>query len=283
MTFPFSITQDDPAAPEEAAPISARLDPPGLEASRLAAAPQIGSRAATIRAPDPPANAATAADPQVPVVALGPKAGDADIRIDASASTAAGAADAGRRLGLAGRAAALGLAACLGAAAGSAVVTTFNPFGSAALIARAEPLDDLRALKESVSQLRGHVKTLSDNLATLRTNFNGATATVTSQLTKIADEVEKAERLQSEHRAAVTAPESPPAAASEAKPAKPAVVEGWVLRGVTDGVALVEGRHGVIEIEAGDSLPGVGRIHEIKRQDGHWVVVTPKGLIVSAR
>ena len=27
----------------------------------------------------------------------------------------------------------------------------------------------------------------------------------------------------------------------------------------------------------------LARIHEIKRQDGHWVVVTPKGLIVSAR
>ena len=56
-----------------------------------------------------------------------------------------------------------------------------------------------------------------------------------------------------------------------------------MLRSVSDGVALVEGRHGIIEIEPGDSLPGIGRIHEIKRQDGHWVVVTPKGLIVSAR
>src|SRR6266536_640466 len=70
------------------------------------------------------------------------------------------------------------------------------------------------------------------------------------------------------------------AAAPGAKPAKPGVVDGWVLRKAYRGAALVEGRYGIIEIEPGDNLPGVGRVEEIKRQDGRWVVVTPKGLIV---
>ena len=61
----------------------------------------------------------------------------------------------------------------------------------------------------------------------------------------------------------------------------PPVVEGWVVRRVFDGAALVESRRGVIEVEPGDHLPGIGRIHEIKRQDGRWVVVTAKGLIMS--
>ena len=71
-----------------------------------------------------------------------------------------------------------------------------------------------------------------------------------------------------------------PPSAPGAKPAKPGVVDGWVLRKAYRGAALVEGRYGIIEIEPGDNLPGVGRVEEIKRQDGRWVVVTPKGLIV---
>ena len=30
-------------------------------------------------------------------------------------------------------------------------------------------------------------------------------------------------------------------------------------------------------------LPGIGPVEQIKRQDGRWVVVTPKGIIVSMR
>jgi len=59
------------------------------------------------------------------------------------------------------------------------------------------------------------------------------------------------------------------------------VVEGWTLRNVYDGIALVQGRFGLIEIEPGDMVPGIGRIDNIRRQDGRWVVVTSKGLIVA--
>ena len=69
-------------------------------------------------------------------------------------------------------------------------------------------------------------------------------------------------------------------ALSSAKPAAPAVVEGWVVRKAMRGAALVEGRYGIIEVEPGDHLPGVGRVEDIKRQDGRWVVVTARGLIV---
>jgi hypothetical protein len=60
------------------------------------------------------------------------------------------------------------------------------------------------------------------------------------------------------------------------------IVQGWTLRRVYDGAALIEGREGVIEVEPGTTIPGLGRIEEIKRQDGRWVVFTSKGLIVSA-
>jgi hypothetical protein len=72
----------------------------------------------------------------------------------------------------------------------------------------------------------------------------------------------------------------PPQTEASAPP-KPPVVEGWTLRNVYDGVALVQGRFGLIEVEPGDVIPGVGRIDNIRRQDGRWVVVTSKGLIVA--
>jgi hypothetical protein len=58
-------------------------------------------------------------------------------------------------------------------------------------------------------------------------------------------------------------------------------VEGWILRDVANGGALIEGRQGIYEVYAGDPIPGLGRIDAIRRQDGRWVVVTSRGLIVA--
>jgi hypothetical protein len=83
----------------------------------------------------------------------------------------------------------------------------------------------------------------------------------------------------------VTGSIAPPAAAApadapRAEVARLPTVEGWVLRGVSNGVALIESRRGIYEVYAGDPVPGVGRVDAIRRQDGRWVVVTTKGLIV---
>ena len=74
-----------------------------------------------------------------------------------------------------------------------------------------------------------------------------------------------------------------PAAGTPAKVevARLPTVEGWVLRDVANGGALIEGRQGMFEVYAGDPVPGLGRVDAIRRQDGRWVVVTSKGLIVA--
>jgi hypothetical protein len=54
-----------------------------------------------------------------------------------------------------------------------------------------------------------------------------------------------------------------------------------VLRDVGRGAALIESRKGLYEVYAGDAVPGLGRVDAIRRQDGRWVVVTTKGLIVA--
>ena len=54
-----------------------------------------------------------------------------------------------------------------------------------------------------------------------------------------------------------------------------------MIRDAANGSALIEGRQGIFEVYAGDPVPGLGRIDAIRKQDGKWVVVTSKGLIVS--
>ena len=56
-----------------------------------------------------------------------------------------------------------------------------------------------------------------------------------------------------------------------------------VSKGKASGTALIEGRMGIIEVEQGDLVPGLGRVDAIRKQDGRWVVVTSRGLITSGR
>jgi hypothetical protein len=84
----------------------------------------------------------------------------------------------------------------------------------------------------------------------------------------------------------VTGSVTPPAAPVPLPAPKPEVarlptLEGWVLRDVANGGALIEGPRGIFEVYAGDPVPGLGRIDAIRRQDGRWVVVTSRGLIVA--
>ena len=82
------------------------------------------------------------------------------------------------------------------------------------------------------------------------------------------------------------APAQAAAAAASKGDAKPEVgrlpvIDSWVLQDVSRGGALIEGRQGVYEVYAGDVVPGLGRIDAVRRQDGRWVVVTSRGLIVA--
>jgi hypothetical protein len=170
---------------------------------------------------------------------------------------------------------------------------------------------DNHALEDSISRI-------DTEIAALRTSFEQASKHTASQLGKSSDRLDRIEKAQAEPaaklarlsetveklRTAAAAP-APVAAASVAPkettasvqtanaapgpvpvPApKPEVarlptVEGWVLRDVANGGALIEGRQGIFEVYAGDPIPGLGRVDAIRKQDGRWVVVTSRGLIV---
>jgi hypothetical protein len=153
-------------------------------------------------------------------------------------------------------------------------------------------LEELNALKEQVVQARVE-------LAALKTNIDSGHRSASQQFTRIGERVERIERTQAEpvskltkavesldrmRRAEagahtdVTGSITPPQSV-----AKPGVVDGWILRDVHRGTAYIEGRIGLIEVDQGDMVPGLGRVDAIRKQDGRWVVVTSKGLIVSPR
>jgi hypothetical protein len=130
--------------------------------------------------------------------------------------------------------------------------------------AQAEPAAKLAKLSETVDKLRAAQ----------------ASATTAAAAPAPAKEVTGSIPQQA---AAAAPPAAPPASGAPSKPevARLPTVEGWILRDVANGSALIESRRGMYEVYAGDPIPGLGRVDAIRKQDGRWVVVTSKGLIVA--
>ena len=191
------------------------------------------------------------------------------------------------------------LAASVGAVAGSlgtfAVSVGMAPSPS---IQAAET----RTLKETITNLRA-------DLAGVKTAAEASVKTSTSQLARMAERLDRAEKQQ---RLAMAAPAPVPPATIPAAPSptisssvtasssdvtgsiptpRPAplgfskdnsrpVITGWVLQNVYDGTAYIQSREGAMEVVVGDALPDGGRVEAIRRLNGRWVVVTTNGLVV---
>jgi len=163
---------------------------------------------------------------------------------------------------------------------------------------------DSRALEASIARIDADILALkagvehTSKLAASQYNKTGdrldkvekAQAEPAAKLAKLSEAVDKLRATPSAAVAAgpsaakeVTGSVTPPVPTPAPKPevGRLPTVEGWVLHDVGNGGALVEGRHGrIYEVYAGDPIPGLGRVDAIRRQDGRWVVVTSKGLIV---
>jgi hypothetical protein len=62
---------------------------------------------------------------------------------------------------------------------------------------------------------------------------------------------------------------------------RPVTIEGWTVRQVHGGTAVLEGPGGVWRAARGETVPGVGRIDSIVLWGGRWIVSTTKGLITT--
>ena len=168
------------------------------------------------------------------------------------------------------------------------------------------PVSDQPFAVSDYNQLRGAIERLNADLVTLRANVEGTGRAASTQVARLTDRVDRVEHAQSEPTAKIAKmsetleridrrtrdiPDLGPALPEQRVPpptpikeiTRMSVVPGWVVRSVYDGAALIQGRIGMIEVEVGDPLPGGGRVQAIRRQDGHWVVVTSKGLILAAQ
>jgi len=204
-------------------------------------------------------------------------------------SDEAHAASGKRRL-----AAVMALAACIGAISGA--LATAGTLQFAAKQAPA-PMIDNSVLEASVARIEA-------DLLALKAGLENSSKTNLGRFNQASDRIDKLEKAQTEPmvklaklseafdklRTAQAAVPAPPAAAQavasqatgpKVETGRVPTVDGWRLRDVANGGALIEGRGGIYEVYAGDPVPGLGRIDAIRRQDGRWVVVTSKGLIVA--
>ncbi|HZH09126.1 MAG TPA: hypothetical protein VEZ24_02015 [Microvirga sp.] len=163
--------------------------------------------------------------------------------------------------------------------------------------------DDLAALKSTVAAARDVERTAStasaaDQAGKIAATVERLAAAVQEPAKRIASLEDRLGRMESQIMerlnaapSATPAPAAPaPAAAAEAdsppliKSVRTDPVEGWVLREVYNGSALVESRNrGLYEVMPGNIIPGVGRVEAIERRGARWVVVTDKGFIGTYR
>lgn len=192
-------------------------------------------------------------------------------------------------------AAAVAFAAAFGGLLGS--VGTYSLAGP-----KTDPADPTHKLQAALTQV-------TKDVAALKTSTEASSRTTATQVSKISERFDRAERAQAEPAAKIAAltetvtrlekritanadaarevtgsvPDRTATTAVVKDQSKPAIVEGWVLRDIYRGRALVESRSGLYEVRPGGNLPGIGKVETITQQNGRWVVVTPKGLIVSMR
>jgi hypothetical protein len=194
------------------------------------------------------------------------------------------------------------LAAAFGAAGGVLGAT-----GLTRLAGEAAPAEPTAVLQTAIAELRSEITALKAGLDTTGRNTS-------TQYTKLVERLDRAEHAQTvasksdaafpkeavkeaikETTGSVTTPASATAAPLSLAPVlasgtqtsgtpQSAIVPGWAVRDVYRGVAMLQSRMGgMVEVEAGDVLPNFGRIQAIRRQDGRWVVITSRGMIMSMR
>ena len=72
---------------------------------------------------------------------------------------------------------------------------------------------------------------------------------------------------------------SPPLHSRQCAPVpetRPTTIEGWMLREVTNGTAVLEGPNGIWREKRGDTVPGVGQVEFIVLWGKRWIVATSR-------
>lgn len=176
---------------------------------------------------------------------------------------------------------------------------------------------EIRNLRETVAHLRKQVSGVSENLDGLRTAVDQSSKVTNDRFGRFAENLDRIERVSSSSTAkldklaqvqaqvqtpapamvqsqpasqlgpvmaSVAAPEftgSVPAPERMSAPRR--AIKGWSVRQAYEGIAILQGPNGVVEAVLGQQVPGLGRIEEIRNENGRLVVEASGGVIYSSR
>jgi len=142
-------------------------------------------------------------------------------------------------------------------------------------------LSQRKAMEQSIDRLAKQVGELKTKLAVATVHSQIAKNTAPRGLAPNAD-ITGSIPSASARVASVPLPRPAPPRIAAAN-SRPAVVHSWRILRTRGGLVDVIGRDGIYEVVPGAVLPGLGPVRAIEQRNGRWMVVTPKGIIVSAR
>jgi hypothetical protein len=280
------------------------------EPTAAGAPPKLDAPKADAAGADVPETAARRAAGNVMIMSSGERAWDGTLDDDGTGPEAQSAQNSpvfGKRR-FAALAAVVALAAVAGAIGGALATAGLGYAGLGYSVGDGTALADNRALEASVGRIDADIQALKGSVEHVSrletTQFNKtsdrldkvekAQAEPAAKLAKLSEAVDKLRTMPvaaapvaavpvaaKEATGSISPPAAAPATPPKVEPGRLPTLEGWVLRDVANGGALIEGRQGMFEVYAGDPVPGLGRVDAIRRQDGRWVVVTSRGLIVA--
>jgi hypothetical protein len=185
--------------------------------------------------------------------------------------------------------ASVALAAALGAVFGAA---TSGSFSRSTTIDVA--VEENKATQQSVALLTKEITALKASLETANKSAHSQIAKISERLARDGanitgsitppQTIPPAPQATPAQQQSAPLPVPRPAPTGEASlPPRLPIVADWSIRETRDGYVYVQGHGDVYQVVPGAPLPGLGPVEQIKRQDGRWLVVTPKGIIVSMR
>src|SRR5262245_34588507 len=171
--------------------------------------------------------------------------------------------------------ASVAIAAVVGAVTGAATTGGFS---------KAPPVDvagveENKAMQQSVARLTKEITSLKASLDAANRSASSQIAKISERLNRETTNVTGSVPPQTQ---ATPAPARPELAANATQP-RLSILPDWTIRETRDGLVYVQGHGDIYQVVPGAPLPGLGPVEQIRRQDGRWLVVTPKGIIVSMR
>lgn len=180
-------------------------------------------------------------------------------------------------------AASVAIAAAVGAMVGAATTGGFSKPAPVSVVG----LDESKAAQQSIARLSKEITNLKASLEAANKSAHSEFAKISERLTREGAEMTGAitspQTVPPTPPASAPVPPSRPASAAAEAPRRPSIITNWTIRETRDGFVYVQGHGEIYQVVPGAPLPGLGPVEQIRRQDGRWVVVTPKGIIVSMR